>query len=183
MPRGKRATSDPWHDTGPALPKSETSNFSASQFSCFWPQKPQYTCFFEKGHATNQKKRPLPGKRWTPSSELVFTKNQQIWVFINQSDILPHPHWCQWPYLPTWTTQTPFSIEKYVFLWEMGEKHGITHISFIMGLIMGCNRGSQASTLCSTASCRLSAVVSASVSMAWTRPSREGINLLKIVQK
>ena len=28
----------------------------------FWYQKQQYTCFFEKGHAKDPKKRPLPGR-------------------------------------------------------------------------------------------------------------------------
>ena len=91
--------------TGPALPKSKTSNCLAPLFSCFWFQKHQYTCFFEKGHAQNPNKEaparqpvdtvvrcPLPGNRWTLSFELGFTKSQQILVSINQSDILPHPH-------------------------------------------------------------------------------------------
>ena len=31
-------------------------------FCLFWYQKHKYTCFFEKGHVKNSKKRPLPGR-------------------------------------------------------------------------------------------------------------------------
>ena len=31
-------------------------------FCLFWYQKHKYTCFFEKGHVKNWKKRPLPGR-------------------------------------------------------------------------------------------------------------------------
>ena len=47
---------------------------------------------------------PLPGNRWTPSSKLGLTKNQQIWVLNNQSELLSHPKWCHWGYLSTGTT-------------------------------------------------------------------------------
>ena len=38
-------------------------------------------------------------------------------VLINQSVILPHPHWCQWPYLSTGTPHTSLLIDKYCFFW------------------------------------------------------------------
>ena len=94
--------------TGPALPKSETSNFSASQFSCFCPQNPQYTCYFEKGHAKNQKKRPLPGKPQVSSRNWFLPKIDKSVGIINQSDILPHPHGCHRHVLPNGTTKTYF---------------------------------------------------------------------------
>ena len=96
--------------------------------------KHQYISF-DKGHAKNHSKKPLPGNRWTSSSELSFTKNQQIWVLINQSEFLPHPHWCHWWYLSTGTTQTPFSIENIVFYWKWIRNWLITNNFFITCLL------------------------------------------------
>ena len=39
-------------------------------------------------------------------------------VLINRSDISPHPHWCQWQYLSTGTTQTQFLLKNKCSHWK-----------------------------------------------------------------
>ena len=62
--------------------------------------------------------------RQTPGvvSELVFTKNPQIWVLINQPELLPHPHGCHRHVLPNGTPQTPFLMQKSSSVIQNGSK-------------------------------------------------------------
>ena len=90
-------------------------------FHIFHP-KTQYTCFFEKGHVKNSKKRPLPGRPQVSSRSWFLQKIDKSVGIIDESDILPHPHGCHRHVLPNGTPKTYFLIEKYLFLLEMGPK-------------------------------------------------------------
>ena len=86
----------------------------------FW----KAACFFEKKRAPARNARNLDRgacffearQTWGIVSELVFTKNRQIWVFINQLELSTHPHGCHRHVLPIGTPQIPFSIQKSICL-------------------------------------------------------------------
>lgn len=89
--------------------------------------------FFKRDMLQIQKKT-LPGNRWTPSSELVFTKNQQIRVLIIKLSIYP-THIDATDHIPTGTTQTPVLIDLFFNLSEMGGNQLISDNFCIFALL------------------------------------------------